>query len=306
MDWSRLLEVADYKSAKNRILKEARLDGVKPGTRVHVHLKIPEDQVSTLQALPQPTSLYSLLRHEHKQTAMNTSISVSSELEKPLRSKEEIILQCGPRRLLVNPLFSQSGNTPNDVHKFDRYLHPGRTAVASFIGPVLWGSVPCLYFKRPTAPKAGDAIEDLANSMQADSDISAPASGLELIGTGTVLPPSTSRVIAKRIVLTGHPYKIHKKLVTVRYMFFNAEDISYFRALQLWTRRGRSGFIKEPLGTHGYFKATFDGKINPQDSVAVSLYKRVWPRSAVPWRPSVENGKDPAEVLEEDGGVMVE
>jgi pre-rRNA-processing protein TSR1 len=63
-------------------------------------------------------------------------------------------------------------------------------------------------------------------------------------------------------------------------MFFNAEDVQWFKALQLWTRRGRSGYFKESLGTHGYFKATFDAKINPQDSVGVSLYKRVFPRKA--------------------------
>lgn len=63
-------------------------------------------------------------------------------------------------------------------------------------------------------------------------------------------------------------------------MFFNREDVEWFKALQLWTKRGRSGFIKESLGTHGYFKATFDGKINPQDSVGVSLYKRMWPRNS--------------------------
>ncbi len=67
-------------------------------------------------------------------------------------------------------------------------------------------------------------------------------------------------------------------------MFFNAADVDWFRALRLWTRRGRSGFVKESLGTHGYFKAGFDGKISPMDVVAVSLYKRVWPRAAVAWR----------------------
>ena len=73
---------------------------------------------------------------------------------------------------------------------------------------------------------------------------------------------------------------------------------TYFRALQLWTKRGRSGFIKEPLGTHGYFKATFDGKINPLDAVAVSLYKRVWPRSASLWIPG--------QVVEEVEGMDME
>ncbi|OCK72677.1 DUF663-domain-containing protein [Lepidopterella palustris CBS 459.81] len=169
---------------------------------------------------------------------------------------------------LSDPLFSQSGNTPNNVHKYDRYLHPGRSAIASFIGPLTWGSVPVLYFER--------ALPDPTHSPS--SPTSPPT--LQLIATGTSLPPSTSRVIAKRIILTGHPYKIHKQVVTVRYMFFNQEDVAWFKALQLWTRRGRSGFIKESLGTHGYFKATFDAKINPQDAVAVSLYKRVWPRRA--------------------------
>ncbi|RAL65856.1 hypothetical protein DID88_005519 [Monilinia fructigena] len=192
-----------------------------------------------------------------------------SDYPSPIKSKDEMIVQCGPRRFVVNPLFSQGGNTPNDVHKFDRFLHPGQSTVASFIGPLSWGSIPTLFFKRPseTAPS------------------SAP---LLLIGTGTTLPPSTSRIIAKRIILTGHPYKIHKRLVTVRYMFFNREDVEWFKALQLWTKRGRSGFIKESLGTHGYFKATFDGKINPQDAVGVSLYKRMWPRNARAWDPVSE------------------
>ena len=295
-DWSRLLEIADYKSAKNRILKEALVGGVKAGTRVSVHLRIPESQKAELQALPRPAALFSLLRHEHKRTTVNSSMTLSSDYPNPIKSKSQLIMQCGPRRLFINPLFSQAGNTPNDVHKFDRFLHPGRTAVASFIGPVVWGSVPCLFFKQTTPPQPADAVEDLAQTLQPQTY---PA--LELIATGTVLPPSTNRVIAKRIILTGHPYKIHKKLVTVRYMFFNDEDVEYYKALQLWTKRGRSGFMKEPLGTHGYFKATFDGKINPMDSVGVSLYKRVWPRDSRMWRSGMVQAGMEVEGGEEGG-----
>ncbi|CZT24365.1 probable TSR1 Protein required for processing of 20S pre-rRNA in the cytoplasm, associates with pre-40S ribosomal particles [Ramularia collo-cygni] len=282
-DWTRLLEIQDYRAAKAKVLKEARLGGVTPGTRVHIYLRIPQGKAQEVQALEKPTAVFALLRHEHKQSAINISITLSSDYPVPLRSKEELILQFGPRRLVIKPLFSAAGNTPNNVHKFDRYLHPGRTAVATFMGPVCWGSVPCLFFK-PTnsAAPTGDAIEDLAQSLslQKQAEKSSP---LELIATGTTLPPSTNRIISKRIILTGHPYKIHKKLVTVRYMFFNDSDVRYFSALQLWTKRGRSGYIKEPLGTHGYFKATFDGRVNPLDSIGVSLYKRVWPRASRPW-----------------------
>ena len=136
------------------------------------------------------------------------------------------------------------------------------------MGPLTWGHVPVLYFQRIT-PTASPSF-------------------LQLIGTGTSLPPSMNRIIAKRIILTGHPYKINKRVVTVRYMFFNDGDVKWFKSLPMWTKRGRSGFIKESLGTHGYFKATFDGQINPMDGVAVSLYKRVWPRAARAWRPELE------------------
>lgn len=39
---------------------------------------------------------------------------------------------------------------------------------------------------------------------------------------GSFLNPDTTRIIAKRIILTGHPFKVHKKTATVRYMFFNS------------------------------------------------------------------------------------
>ena len=35
------------------------------------------------------------------------------------------------------------------------------------------------------------------------------------------------------------------------------------------------------LLTEGYFKASFDGKIDKQDTVGLSLYKRIWPRFGV-------------------------
>ena len=297
-DWDRLLEISDYKSARNRVLKDSLIGGVKAGSRINIHLRMTPEQTSELQTKTSPAVLFSLLRHEHKQTVINASISLSSDYPAPLKSKTELILQCGPRRLCINPLFSQAGNTPNNVHKFERYLHPGRTAVASFIGPVGWGSVPCLFFLPPSSDGATDAVEDLAQAMDATEE-KPSALSLELIATGTLLPPSTSRVIAKRVVLTGNPYKIHKKLVTIRYMFFNDDDVEFFKSLPLWTRRGRSGFIKEPLGTHGYFKATFDGKINPMDSVGVSLYKRVWPRPARLWSQDGTSGGVAAEEDEE-------
>ncbi|KAK0705208.1 hypothetical protein B0H67DRAFT_557861 [Lasiosphaeris hirsuta] len=266
-DWQRLLRVPNYQASRAGSAREALVGGVAPGTRVHIYIKGVPVPVQKAYRPDQPVTAFSMLRHEQKQTVLNFLINLSSDSPFSIKAKEELILQVGARRFVINPLFSQGGSTPNDVHKYCRYLHPGQSAVATFVGPVTWGAVPALFFKR-VAP--GTVAED-------GTEFSLP---LTLVGTGTALPPSTSRVIAKRVILTGHPYHIHKKIVTIRYMFFNREDVEWFKALPLWTKRGRTGFIKESLGTHGYFKATFDGRINPQDSVGVSLYKRVWPRSA--------------------------
>lgn len=277
-DWRRLLQVSDYNGSKSRSMREALVGGVAPGTRVAVYLKGVPASVAESYDGRRPLTMFSLLRHENKQSVVNFLINLSSEYPRSLKAKEELVIQYGSRRLVINPLYSQGGNTPNDVHKYDRYLHPGQSAVATFVGPIIWGPAPALFFK---TEQGGDDLR------------------LTLVGTGTALPPSTNRVVAKRVILTGHPYHIHKKIVTIRYMFFNREDVEWFKALPLWTRRGRSGYFKEALGTHGYFKATFDGRINPQDSVGVSLYKRVWPRKSTPFTGEMLGADEAPKLIEE-------
>lgn len=51
-------------------------------------------------------------------------------------------------------------------------------------------------------------------------------------------------------LVLGHPLKIHKRSAVIRFMFFNREDILYFKPVKLRTKMGRIGHIKEPLGLY--------------------------------------------------------
>ncbi|KAL8921903.1 MAG: hypothetical protein Q9208_005507 [Pyrenodesmia sp. 3 TL-2023] len=305
-DYDRLLRIPNYRSARKRAVNEALVGGIQPGHRVSIHLRNvplslrhhqqPPSSSSSSSPSP-PLPLFSLHRHEHKRTVVNTTITLPSSSPSPIASKTPLVIQIGPRRFLIHPLFSELSNTPNNVHKYLRYLHPGQTAVASFIAPLTWSSsTPCLYF---TSSSTSTSNFTTSNSTASTSITTPPP--LTLLATGSLLPPSPFRVLAKRIILTGAPFKIHKKLVTVRYMFFNKEDVEWFKALRLWTKRGRQGFIRESLGTHGYFKAVFDGRVGMQESVGVSLYKRVWPRGAVGWRMDVREGEQDVEGMKGAG-----
>ncbi|KAL8754210.1 MAG: hypothetical protein Q9199_004498, partial [Rusavskia elegans] len=134
-DYDRLLRIPDYKSARKTAIREALVGGVAAGKRVSIYLRNVPLFLQKSHNPSEPLSAFSLLRHEHKRTVINTTITLPSSASEPLASKSRLLVQIGSRRFLINPLFSQSGSTPNDVHKYLRFLHQGQTAVASFIAP---------------------------------------------------------------------------------------------------------------------------------------------------------------------------
>ena len=61
-------------------------------------------------------------------------------------------------------------------------------------------------------------------------------------------------------------------------MFHDPADVRWFRPVELWSKGGRRGRIKEPVGTHGAMKCMFDGAMSQADGVCLSLYKRQAPK----------------------------
>jgi len=63
----------------------------------------------------------------------------------------------------------------------------------------------------------------------------------------------------------------------VRHMFYRPEDIQYFKAVELRTRSGLRGHIRDSRGTKGYMKCLFSDFIRSDDAVWMYLYKRQYP-----------------------------
>ncbi|AMD19917.1 HCL234Cp [Eremothecium sinecaudum] len=262
-EWKRILRIGSYKNTKKKLNKDAVASAqVVSGDKARIYIRFPRE---LLEKIVDPTclelSVYGLLPHEHKQVIANLSIQRWEEFDEPVPSGEPIVVQYGIRRYTIHPQFSTASNVPNNVHRFEAFLHHNSVSIATCILPLDLTQSPAIFFK----PSANDP------------------KGLKLIGHGTFLNADHTRILAKRVILTGHPFKFHKRVVTVRYMFFRPEDVEWFKSIPLFTKSGRTGFIKESLGTHGYFKATFDGKLSAQDTVAMSLYRRVWPDVSRPW-----------------------
>lgn len=254
-DYHKVLSVPNMKRFKQYIMKkvEEEDEGVLPGWYITVHIKdVSELAWNTFKEKKLPLTFVGMFPYEHKMTVVHTVLRRTNEYALPIKSKSRLIFQCGYRRFAVCPIFNEHVQQAN--HKFNRFFQPNSIAVATFYAPLQFTPAPVLCYKEMNM---GQKV---------------------LVATGSLLSCDTDRIILKRVALAGHPLKIHKRSAVVRFMFFNREDILYFKPVQLKTRRGKVGDIKEPLGTHGHMKCIFKGQINSQDVVFMYLYKRVFPK----------------------------
>lgn len=207
----------------------------------------------------------SLLPHENKVSVLHMGLSQSSGCDlggKPVKSKDELIFRCGWRTWKARPVFSQN-NLNSDKHKFERYMpENGAFFAASIFGPVSYTPCPVMVFR-----------ENRAHSMGIQKE-------KELIAVGSMIGADADRIVVKRIVLTGYPVRVHKRHATVKYMFYNPEDVKWFKPADLYTKHGLQGNIVQSVGEHGTMKCLFNGPIKQHDTVCLPLYKRIYPKFA--------------------------
>eukprot|EP00188_Purpureofilum_apyrenoidigerum_P002185 Plantae.Rhodophyta-Purpureofilum_apyrenoidigerum.ctg23278.p1 GENE.Plantae.Rhodophyta-Purpureofilum_apyrenoidigerum.ctg23278~~Plantae.Rhodophyta-Purpureofilum_apyrenoidigerum.ctg23278.p1 ORF type:complete len:631 (-),score=125.80 Plantae.Rhodophyta-Purpureofilum_apyrenoidigerum.ctg23278:227-1948(-) len=250
-EYATVHQFANFRATVKRLLKEEVNNYeaiVQVGSYVTFELEgISKDTAEQMTSSNRPLILCSLHKYENKRTVLH--LGLNSTGSNVVRSKDPIIIETGFVRFEARPVFSEV-NANCDKHKMERFLQPGRFCAATVFGPAIFPPSPAMAFN---------------------------AEG-SLIGTGSVLNADPDRIVLKRIVLTGYPFRINKRRAVVRFMFFNPEDIRWFKPVELWTKHGRSGHILEPLGTHGYMKCIFDGTVQHHDTVCMSLYKRVYPR----------------------------
>lgn len=244
--------------AKAKDVDEGKVTGcVSVGTYVRLHLKdVPSSLASGLRGTFAyiPSVACGLLQHESKMSVLHFSIKKHESFTEPVKSKESLIFHSGFRVYKTRPIFS-TDDINMDKHKFERFLHPGRFSVASVFTSISFPPLPLVVFK---------------DSPSGEKPI--------LVASGSLKSVDPDRIILKKIVLSGYPQRVQKQRAVVRFMFHNPEDVHWFQRLELWTKYGRRGRIKEAVGTHGAMKCIFDGVLQQRDAVCVSLYKRVYPK----------------------------
>ncbi|XP_077541698.1 tsr1 ribosome assembly factor isoform X2 [Haemaphysalis longicornis] len=253
LDYARVFQFENFARTKKRVLSEEK-DGAMPGWYVTVHVaNVPRTVYDAFQGQGDPLVLFGLLPHEQKMSVLNVAVKRHpGGYAAPIKSKERLVFHIGYRRFSACPIFS--AHTNGDKHKYDRFLRTDAVSVATMFAPIIFPPASAVVF-----------IEDDSGQHQ-------------LVGSGAVLGANPDRVVVKRAVLSGHPFKINRKSAVVRYMFFNRDDIMWFKPVELKTKYGRRGHIKEALGTHGHMKCVFNGQLKSQDTVLMHLYKRMFPK----------------------------
>lgn len=223
------------------------------------------NMLKTKVQLSRPMIVSNLFKHERKMTLSHHLVKVHNtvEPEQRVHSKTEYLVQNGFRRFRSNLTFSSIvRESPN--HKLLKTVDGGSGwCLASHYAP--------LYF-RPNNVLMFEESEKQTDMACLSGH------GMKLLMLGKNFKHDLFKVILKRIILTGYPVKTKRRRAIVKYMFFDPQDIEFFKRNEIYSREGLRGKIEEAVGTHGLVKCSFNGHLSSADTVCMNLYKRVYPK----------------------------
>ena len=259
VEYARIFKLRGFQRIRACALEATKLSPVESGQYVKVYLMAVPEAVGNYCTTASMVLVSGLLQHEQKWSCLHFEMQKNDEYEQPIKSKTTMLAHIGFRKLFVSPLFSDI--SPGDRTKYARFWQSGDSfRLATFFGPVSYTPCPILLFE--------------AKSMEEQTAGLPPP----LVAFGGALPPNPDMLILKRVVLTGRIGVIYKRVIVVKHMFHNDQDVSWFQPVDLYTRRGARGKITKPVGTHGLFKAQFNNTLMQHDTVCMDLYKRVFPK----------------------------
>ena len=271
VEYSQIFSFADYKHSRAVAMRqhdedgeEAELGWVSAERATPVTftlLDVSVEAAERLRTSVAPIVLFSLFAHEHKVSVCHYSLQRQLEYSKPIKGKEDMEFHVAFRRFIAPPIYSQ--HTQQSRGLVDRYFHQGRFTTVSVYGRILFPPAPVLMFVPSVVPSIAAGTASIINPI---------------VAVGNVLTIDPDRLLLKRIILTGAPLSCHRRQATVRHMFFNPADVAWFKPVELWTKRGLVGHIRESHGLKGHMKCEFDGFIAQNDTVCMSLYKRQYPK----------------------------
>eukprot|EP01111_Echinosteliopsis_oligospora_P018154 TRINITY_DN816_c1_g1_i1.p1 TRINITY_DN816_c1_g1~~TRINITY_DN816_c1_g1_i1.p1 ORF type:complete len:765 (+),score=274.53 TRINITY_DN816_c1_g1_i1:185-2479(+) len=246
LDYAKIFQFQNIKKSQARSM--AIPGNVSAGTYVALVVKnVPRTYVQTYSKKI-PRVVGGLFKYENKMSVLHFNVTKHHAFEETVPSKETLTYHVGFRRYEARGIFSALSPGCNK-QKYEKFLMAGRMSTVSIYAPVSFSPSLVLMFK-----------------------------GEKLVATGIMTGVDPNKIIVKKIVLTGNPFKSHKRSSVVRDLFYFPEDAHWFKPVELFTKNGRTGHIKESVGTHGYLKCTFDDQVQQNDTVCMNLYKRVFPK----------------------------
>lgn len=192
-----------------------------PGFYVRITLVGIKAEAAAAYASKLPLVVSFLLKHERKMTVLHGKVKRNPFYEgsAAVESGKMVMVSIGFKRLVVSPLYSRCINGTE------------KTKSTKEVGEDYDNHYFCSFYGHNTFPPSPFLVFRV-NPLFPSQIEGAPVMRGELVKCDPM------HVVLERIILTGYPFKINRRRSTVRYMFFNPQDVKYFRPVEVRTKMG--------------------------------------------------------------------